>query len=63
VVVQFVFALDHLSYQQWAGNVQPTYRGMATKDSFQYMPVKGIERLIDPEQKQTAPPPSNPDLY
>jgi hypothetical protein len=31
---------------------------MATIDNFQYMPVVGIERLIDPEQKQTDPLPN-----
>jgi len=32
---------------------------MATIDNFQYIPVVGIERLIDPEQKQTDPLPKN----
>jgi hypothetical protein len=54
VVVQFVFALDDLGSRQWDGNVQPTYREMATIASFQYMPVIGIESLIDPEQKRTV---------
>ncbi len=43
----------------WAGNVLPAYREMATIDNFQSIPVAGTERLIDTEQKQTDPLPTN----
>jgi len=51
------FCSGSLEFSVWAGNVQPTYREMAAIDNFQYMPVVGIERLIDTEQKQTDPLP------
>jgi len=50
VVVQFVFALDHLGSGSGLVTSSP-HREMATIDGSQYMPVIGIERLIDTEQK------------
>src|SRR5271157_3799248 len=41
----------------WAGNALPTYRERAARDNYQYTPVIGSKRLIDPEKKQTDPLP------
>jgi hypothetical protein len=56
VAGQFVFAQYHLSSGSGKAEAAHISRNGGT-DNIQYVPVDGIQRLIDTEQKQTDPVP------